>query len=138
MKEIILAGGSGTRLYPITKAISKQIIPIYEKPMVYYPLSILMLAEIKEVLIISNLKDILVFQELLETGVNLGLKISYAVQVSPDGLTQVFHIAEERGFLKDEPCALVLGDNIFCGHGLTEMIREAPKKQMELQYLVIL
>ncbi|MGL5381205.1 glucose-1-phosphate thymidylyltransferase RfbA [Clostridium sp.] len=123
MKGIILAGGSGTRLYPITKAISKQALPIYDKPMIYYPMSVLMLAGIKDILIISTPRDIVCYQEMFNDGSDLGLNIQYKVQEHPNGLAEAFILGEE--FIENDRVALVLGDNIFYGYGFTERLKNA-------------
>ena len=123
MKGIVLAGGSGTRLHPITKGVSKQLLPIYDKPMIYYPISVLMMAGIKEILIISTTKDIGNFENLLGDGKNIGLKFSYAEQLNPDGIAQAFIIGKD--FINGDSVCLVLGDNIFYGRGFSNLLQES-------------
>ena len=136
MKGIILAGGSGTRLYPLTKAVSKQILPIYDKPMIYYPLSVLMLAGIREVMIISTPADIGSFEKLLDDGSQLGIRIQYKVQPKPEGLAQAFLLGEQ--FIGKDTCCLVLGDNIFYGYNFSNTLVEVSQATKGATILVIM
>ncbi len=127
MKGIILAGGAGTRLYPVTKSISKQIIPVYDKPMIYYPLSVLLMAGIRDILIISTPKDISLYEDLLGSGNQFGINLTYKIQPSPDGLAQAFILGEE--FIENQPVCLILGDNIFFGYDFSKVLKEAAQLQ---------